>query len=314
MTAKNTFDIVRPFAQQISERLDVQILGGVGTAALEDPRSEIDFYRGEVYTPTDIYQSSLRDDGTLRDIDVLLLSSDPNKVAELEADLEQTVGDDLQREVFPVRPYTIISEQMARPFGGRVLRTFVSDRYDSAPGSDEAYIKALFPFAVPIDPTSLIPWTVITADGTRIPIPNPGTTITNYTNRSISGLRYKDTDKMTRIAHSMLEIAPEMREWIMDGPGASQLELSRLIASLHTPGQANYPLVDGITVNTLTHKQLRDSEHFMVPAMPGLLRYEAVAMAAFKSRRLRWFEKHDWIVTKWHQYGEPRAAAIVKNS
>lgn len=312
ISPRNTLDIVRPFAAAISNEADVQIMGGISIFALEHPLTEINTDKKEIYAPKGLYQSSYRENGSLRDVDAFVISSDADRISYIESILEETVGDDLERAVFGIHPHEDLHDQLAHPMGKRVMRMFASDRYEVSPDVTGVYVKSLFPFAVPIEPETLEPWQLITDDYT-LPVPHPGTTITNYMTRSISGVRHKDLPKMTKVTTSILEQAPEIREWLLDGPGKSQIELATLIASLHTPGQRNIPLLDGIKVDTFSQKELREHERFMLKDMLTFEKMALVSLISFKARRLKWFESQDLIVEFWQNHLEKHAQSIVKN-
>jgi len=308
----NSLEILRPFVDEVQNDTDIQIMGGIGTAALEDPRTDYNVDKKEIYAPKGFALPSFRDNGTKRDVDVLLTSSDPVRVAEVEKVLEATVGSHLQREVFSIRPHEVLADQIEHPLGRRAVLAAVSDRYEVSPDVTGIYVKALFPFAVPIEPESLEGWTLVTELG-EFPIPHPSTTIANYTNRSITGLRHKDTRKMNLAATNIFEKAPEIKEWLVDGPGASQLELSTIIASLRRPGRKNLPLISNLTIDTFTHQQLFEHDRLLLPDMPAAEKMAVFALAHLKVGVIKPFEDMDAFVGWWQRHMEQRAASIVKN-
>ena len=252
-TTTDCFAAVRPFIDALDSPAaagDVQIIGGVSTSALSHPSTEIHVDTKEIIAPRGFSLSRHREDGTLRDVDVLVLSSNSQRVYEVERTLQQTTGNTLERSVFGIRPAESLREQTAHPLGLRALRTFLSDRYDTPRGASSR-VKSLFPFAVPLPDETLETWSLIVlpeddAAGEQvIPVPHPGTTLVNYCTRSISGLRPRDAAKITHVAENVFSVSPDIRSWLIDGPGASQLELGTLIASLRTPHQTGVSLLDG---------------------------------------------------------------------
>ena len=308
----NSLEVLRPFINEVQNDTDVQIMGGVGTAALEDPRTELNIDKKEVYAPKGFALPTFRDNGTRRDVDVLVTSSDPERIAEVETILEETVGEHLQREVFPIRPHEVLADQIIHPFGRRAVLAAVSDRYEASPDIAGAYVKALFPYAVGIDPETLEPWTLVTDMG-EFPIPHPGTTIANYTNRSITGLRHKDTRKMTLAAQNIFANEPLMREWLIDGPGKSQLELSTIIASLRRPNRRNLNLISDLKIDTYGDAELLEHDNFLRPDMSSAEKMGVLALARLKVGVIKPFEDMDAFVAWWQRHMEQRAAAIVKN-
>lgn len=312
--ASNSLEIIHPFVDSIAARNDVQIMGGVGTAALANANVEINSAAKEVYAPEGFYLPARREDGTKRDIDVLVLSSNKEHVAEVETTLETAIGNSLERSVFGVRPHEILADQVAHPLGFRALKTFLADRYEALPDDQGVYVKSLFPFSVPITSEALETWSLfIGNEDRRIPIPHPGVTITNYTSRSISGLRPRDADKIAHVAENIFEKAPEVKDWIIDGPGASQLELSRLIASIRRPNQRDISLVDGLHIDTYSYGELAESDYFMNPEQSARNRRRIVTEAAIKAMALHRFESSPGVVKFWRRFMEKRSDSVVKN-
>jgi len=311
----NSLEIIQPFVRDLGDSRDVQIMGGVGTAALSDPRTEICTYSKEVIAPHDFFLPAFRNDGTLRDVDVLVLSSDVLRTSEVDNVLMDTVGSRLERSVFGIRPREVLQRQLAHPLGFRAFRTFLSDRYEAGSVDGEAYVKSLFPFAVPFDPEALETWTLVVGDDShRIPIPHPGMTLANYCNRSISGLRPRDEDKIASVAANVFRAAPEIKEWLMNGPGKTQLELGALIASLRHPGLPSMELFNGVTVRTYTPDELVEHPAFMLPEYSSGYCRSVLGLAALKATLLHSFENNPRVVTAWRQVAERHADLIVKNA
>ncbi len=308
----NSLEVIRPFVDRIQSQPDVQIMGGLGSAALASPNVAISYDAKEVRVPAGFNLSVLREDKTLRDVDVLVLSSDAARIAEVDVELEETVGAGLERSVFGIRPKEALAAQIENPLGFRAFRTFVSDRYDL--GNNDL-VKALYPFMVPIHPESLETWNLYIGDEQPIPIPHPGTTIANYTNRSISGIRPKDVSKVANVAHNVFTKAPELREWLIDGAGASQLELSALVASLLKDRQAIEGVLKDIELPKYTQAELMEHAAFIPRDLTSTrVKQQIIATAAFKAEGLHFFESNKHVVSAWQKYAEKRATAIVKNS
>lgn len=311
----NSLEIIQPFIDRIDDARDVQIMGGLGTAALVQSGVEILSSSKEIIAPEGFYLSAHREDGTLRDVDVLVLSSEADRVESIDTLLEASIGNNLERSVFGIRPHSALEAQLANPLGFRAFRTFLSDRYEASPDARGGYVKSLFPFSVTLPKEALETWTLIMGDDeTRIPIPHPGTTLANYASRSISGLRPRDKDKITQVAENIFTLAPEIKEWLVDGPGKSQIELSTLIASLRNPDQADISLIDGLHVRTYSHDALVEHENFMIPDYSPRNKKSVIGRAVFKANGLHSFESNPWVVTLWRQLAERKASAIVKNS
>ena len=311
----NSLEIIQPFIDRIADDTDVQIMGGLGTAALVMSDVEINTATKEVIAPEGFFLPAHRDDGTKRDVDVLVLTSDQVRIAEVDAILKDSIGNGLERSVFGIRPQNALRKQINKPLGFRAFRTFLSDRYEADSETPGAYVKSLFPFAVPIEPEALETWTLVMGDDqSRIPIPHPGATLANYASRSISGLRPRDYDKITHVADNVFTRSPEVKEWLVDGPGKPLIELSTMIASLRKPGLTSTSLIDGLHVRTFTHDELIEQPSFMLPEQPEQRKRAIIGEAAFKATALHAFESNPLVVMLWRHFLERRAGAIVKNS
>lgn len=311
---KNTLEIIRPFATEASLRGDVQIMGGVGMAALLHENVAINEEQKTVWVPDDLFLASEREDGTKRDIDVLVLSSDDDQVHAVDASLALHIGDALERSVFGIRPNQALLEQYAKPLGGRALRTFLSDRYEAEAVQTGQYVKSLTPFSAPIEEGFLDTWGLyIGQNESPIPIPHPGAAIANYTNRSISGVRPRDAAKIHTATDTVLAKAPFIEEWLREGPGQSQIELGKLIASLRLRGEKDLQISDSFSLATYAPEELREHDYFTAKNERLCVQRKALCVAAIKSVALHLFENNQGVVKFWRQYGESRTQSIVKN-
>lgn len=302
---RNSIDIIRPFTDLIQDRTDVQIIGGIGALALTDAKTTIDHTNKEVHAHPDTGLSQLRDNRSKRDIDVLVLSSDPDKIEEVEQLLEETVGDQLKRAVFGIHDSTPLERQRRKPLGFTAFRAFVSDRYESADGT--GLVKALFPFSVPISASSLEPWYTTIGD-TRFPVASPHTTLLNYASRSIGGLRPKDEKKVTTIAARLGSKNGTVIEDFYDDTYRSQVDLVNMLHSLR--GVRVKPAL-GIPGQLYSRDELYSHEGFMAHDHPDGKR--ALATAAFKASAMHTLESHQWIVDSFQLYLERFNDVIVKN-
>ena len=158
-------------------------------------------------------------------------------------------------------------------------------------------------------------WLQIGNRAARFPVPPPGATILNYLTRSSSGLRPKDAKKVHNMAANLQDKAPDIIEWIVDGPGASQLELARVLHTLREGRHTNRPIHVGnvFDVEQLKLGSLATHPSFMLDVnlstRQGLVEAEHAKSAAMFA-----LEKRPRVVTAWHQHVEPYIGRIVKNS
>jgi len=303
---------VRPFMEATSHLNNIQIMGGIGSAALTHQETMIVPDEKRVIAPADLSLPQYRPDGNLRDFDALVLSTSQARVDEVKEIAKETIGDELELSFFELKPLARLQTQRMEPF--RSLGQFVSDRYVIE--TDEEGIimarRSLFPFEVAVDFETLDTWSLSIGDKDPrpTPIPHPGTTILNYLTRSVSGLRPKDEAKVNEIAKNVVNKAPETKDWLMDGPGRSQMEFARIFHKLGRGGT----LVVGEQVEITPVKgSLLDHPAFMITDAPSPTQRIALGVTYAKARILHAFESNERVVTLWQRMGEKHVDKIVHN-
>lgn len=317
----NCIDIIRPYAAELQREglPPVQLLGGIGSVALRHKDTVIKTDEQRIIAPAGLELPNFRPDGNLRDIETLVLSTRDEDRQAVQDLGEATMGDSLIVEVFPFHDEQRTQELVDKPFGGKALKTFLSDRYMPAdrqwvPGETQVR-RTLFPFDVPIDDEALRPWTLEIGDDITLPVPPPGEVIINYLIRSISGLRGKDAEKVEEMARAIFEKAPETVDWIVDGPGKDEFRLARILHTLRESNWTPEVLTLGglLEVRALWYGNLKDSPAFLLSDVEGAPRRSAVRLASVKSRLLHLAESSDFIVTQFQRHGEQRIGTVVHN-
>jgi len=308
----NSMEIIEPFARRIENDNDVQVIGGMSISAMAHPDAHFDSQQREITVPNNFSLSSRRPDGSLRDIDVLVNSTNQARVEEVETHLRETIGNRLEHSVFSILPNRLLERQRSNPFGMIALRTLLSNRYESSI-TTQTYVKSLFPFAAAIDPESMETWTLIVGDEQQVPVPHPGTTLLNYMTRSVSGIRPRDKDKLSAAASNIFKHSPETKEWLVDGPGKSQLELAKILASLNIPGEKYIELIEGIDISTYSHRQIAEHESFMVPELTPNERQLAIGVATLKAYAVTRLESSPQLISLFHHFLERHASIFTKN-
>ena len=317
--SRNCLDIIAPFVTELHTRVgqapDVQVVGGIGAYALGIPGIEIAPSDRTIAVPRTADFSGLsarRPDGNLRDLDVLVTSTAPDHIAQVEALAANTVGTQLELSVFGFHDALLLDRQRSNPTKS-LAKVWVADRYvrKQAGVVVEAH-KAIFPFCVPMDLATLDTWSLqVGSNVAPIPVPHPGTVLLNYLTRSVSGLRPKDQQKVDGWARNVQQAWPDLTDWAMDGPGRSQMELARILYSLRGRGADAMALGGALVVgryspSTLAkYAQPMASPHFSAKALVRLTRQ--------KANILRTAERQGWVVTLYQRYAEPLLAPIVKN-
>ncbi|HVX58865.1 MAG TPA: hypothetical protein VG964_04025 [Candidatus Saccharimonadales bacterium] len=311
---KNCVDIVRPFALEAGAEHDIQIFGGVGSAALEHPDTVILPDEKRIVAPEGLELPQFRSDDTRRDLDALVLTTDSSRIEEVRQMAQTIVGDELKISIFGLRPATLLEQQIRHPLSKKSLRTALADRYatEGADGIQDAW-KALFPFSVPIHPETLQTWQLFIGDKDKhpMPVPHPGTTILNYLTRSVGGLRPKDEGKVHEMATHIARKSPETRDWIMDGPGRSQIHLARIINKMGRKGkkiETRVAEVDDYRGN------LAKDPAFMIGEASLATKQAVLLFSRRKARLVHIGESMESLVTLWQRHDmEDRVESIVYN-
>lgn len=319
-TEVNCLDIVEPFIEALSvhaSESDVQVLGGIGSAALTLDEAEIFPEQRLVAVPetSELLQrvSQYRPDGTQRDLDVLVMTTDPKELASVEAIAEDIIGDQLLLSFFGLQTSTALRKQKRHPLQS-LAKVWVGDRYVAPNFEKNGMVKALFPFEVEAPAASFQPWHLAVGDHEPMPIPSPAVTILNYMTRSVSGIRPKDAPKFAEIVTTVEKKAPELMDWIIDGPGASQLQLARALHSVREPRKDAAPLTLGEhQFYVMQDDELMEGD-ILTTDLPDDMRRIALNASRAKARTVHTYESHARLVTFWQQHVEAHIDSVIKNS
>jgi len=290
---ENSIDVIQPFLERFEGAPDIQVMGGLGSTALRHPELVIDIDNKELRVP-DHDIPTLRPNGTIRDADVFVATEDVDRIREVKAELIASVAGKLVVSVCAYHPYKAYEREFTNPLN------VTSDRYRVDPFRPK-YGKVLAPFVAPIDPEALEQWQLIVNDAVSMPVSHPGATLANYTQRSIVGLRPKDKDKTNAAARNIFEKTPEVKEWLLDGPGRSQFALSHAFTSIRQQRKPTVEIVEGIELPTLSLDQLTNSPLMMAPDAIRAFRRQAVDFAALKARGAYAIESNPQIVKFFNQ-------------
>lgn len=304
----------RPYFEALAEDPSYQplmVLGGVAVAALASPATRIDTKRHEIIAlASDADSPRLRKNGSVRDLDIYVPTSDKEILRGVYQGIEETVGKDvLEISVFGNQPLSLLKKQRA---WGNPAAGWTADRYETtevqAAGA-VPLVKAIQPFEVPLPQKALESYTLIIVDNEKkdeviMPVLHPAANIANYLSRSAGGLRKKDSgpEKFPRIAYNVLR-DPDCREWLLDGPGKSQFELASMMRSL--AGRGDQPLKHVRTsMPNYSLAELADHPAFMYrESLPTVLRRSVIGMAAMKASGVYIVEQNEQLVSTWQQYG-----------
>lgn len=314
---KSCIEISEPYfeALQYKQVDHVQIMGGVGSAALVDPDLFIDDATQTLIPMANIDLPQFRPGGSKRDLDVLVLSTDQEVIDNEEALARDLIGNELVLSFFGLLKTGVLHQQTSRPLRS-TARTFLADRYVNGNqlGGIEQAQKALYPFSVQIDPSAFETWH-LQYNGISIPVPHPGTTVLNYLTRSISGLRTKDVSKVTEVADNILGKSPEIKEWMIDGPGQGMLHFARILHGLREPRHSPRTLDVGehLTITPATPEEIEAATNPLLHGASDRERRMSIAMARVKARTIHAAESNQALVDFFQNRLEHRVDGIVKN-
>jgi len=253
-----------------------------------------------------------RDDGNRRDLDVLVKTTDPHSISRVEEIGNDLIGDELELSIFGLIPMAELQKQRRQPIRN-VCERFTADRYAiESDGRLTKVVKALFPFAVGMHLDSLETWQLFIGadDPNPTPLPHPGATILNYATRSISGVRPKDAKKLGILSNNVLQNAPEIKDWVMDGPGRSQVELARVLWSLRSLGAM--AIGDHLLIKAC-RENLEEHRFFMFPKAMPIIKSGILDLTKMKARGVHFSESSPAVVTLWQRHAEKHAGKLVKN-
>lgn len=289
---ENCVDVIRPFVIEAEKRqIPVQILGGLGAAAVLEPLTHYDTDAREIIVPNDgLFIPRQRENGSPRDMDVLVLSTDKHLIEETESVAAETVADRLEVNVFGLHQDDELNAFKLRPFSWRAVKGALSDRYVIGPELNGAgYYKAVFPFGVVASSDTLETWQLVNGDEPRVPVPHPAMMVLNNTTRSIAGMRKKYDGKAVAMTDNMLSQNPELVDWMIDGPGMSHLALAGALRSLGWKKVVSdvRPLSlskqRNITIKPPVPEALVDDPTFLLKDAPKGIQKRVLALARLKS-------------------------------
>ena len=205
--AVNMYDVIGETTPVFNgHRVQYRVLGGAATMAMTaaeayDPQKE------RIFVPPSIMLDTERPNGTLRDVDYLIMTTDPEKIEEIHRDVTAAVGGKAVVSVFGFPKHEDI---MARsPWSGRFM-DFTSERTIDSAGN---VFHVCHPIVQPVQAASYRPWTA-EIDGIRdFSTLSPASHYAAYMVRSLGGQRPRDRAKMEDLRHTMRSLWPDLAEY-----------------------------------------------------------------------------------------------------
>ena len=162
------------------------IVGGLGLHAVTNAE-KIDWGERVVTVGNDTDLPRLRENGTIRDLDTLVCSVDADVIDEYKKTIVRAIGSEVVASVFGLRRY----EENRRG-----LLDFTGGRYSDDKGN---LFWRLSGIETQLPRESIDPWQIKRDDEVICNILNPVAQLGAYMNRSITGIRPKDEEKVARL-------------------------------------------------------------------------------------------------------------------
>lgn len=167
------------------------VVGGLGLHAVTNA-AEIDWDNHVVYLPGGVCLPRLRENGTVRDLDTLVQSTDKTVMKSCRQKIADAIGDELVVSAFGLNSYEK---------NRRGIFDFVGDRYVDSEG--RLYWR-LGGIETEIPSASLDQWLVRRDGETVCAILNPIAQLGAYGCRSITGWRPKDIEKVEELVNVIM--------------------------------------------------------------------------------------------------------------
>lgn len=230
----------------IPDGMNYMVLGGIASSALRHPDTKFDPFPigGIVCATADAAEPIIRENGTRRDIDVLVTGVlDDEKSRKIKETVREATGGQLVVSVFDFDTHNPHYSALAKAKAGVSHRTVDEDgtlRYE------------LYPLSQVVAPETYEPWHLVTSAGLKVNVLNPAGHVLAYRMRSISGTRTKDESKVAEMASNVL-VVPELRQAIHEGPFLDWLAFAEAIPRILSKQMG---LGDGILVPEATKAAL----------------------------------------------------------
>ncbi len=215
---------------QLGPDREYYVLGGIATGALTHESTVIDDQSQAIVAAKESGSALVRENGTRRDIDILVGDILPRKEAKrIKAEVSGAIDKTLVVSVFGMDRH-----QGDLSPAERLQRNALAWTSRRTIDRDGILRYELFPLQRVVDPDSYKPWQLQIPDGKHIQVFHPAGHMLAYMLRSVSGIRDKDADKLSAMQE---RITPLFREEINDGPFRSWIDFAGDIHGLLHKGR-----------------------------------------------------------------------------
>jgi hypothetical protein len=234
--SRHCFDVLGDVDAAVREVLTPDqpyyVLGGIATAAIKDPDSVFDHQTSRLIASREANEPVIRENGTRRDIDVLVLDVlSEDQATKVKLAISVAVGKSLVVSTFGLNWH---EESSKLASVGNLFSDWTSKRTLDEHGKLRYELQ---PLEQEVPRESFSPWALELPNGDEVAILNPAAHMLAYYMRSISGLRVKDQAKV-EIMRQRILTDPLFVEQVHDGPLKSWVSFADDIAKLGNKGDA----------------------------------------------------------------------------
>ncbi len=241
---RNCYDAIRNIDAAIRGSLnpgqDYAIVGGTATGAYMEGSTAHDLVSRVSFAAHETGPSILRpENGTARDIDILIIGGElPEEQAK---DILEVVGHEvpeLEISVFGLRRH---QDQLTNY--DRLKRTASNWLSERTIDENGVLRYELYPLSKEIDSESLKPWKVVVGESVIFNALHPAGHTLAYLTRSISGVRYKDAEKLARLVDAVMAV-PEFKSEITEGAFRGWYDFALAVWDIRDGKEVNPNMLD----------------------------------------------------------------------
>ncbi len=222
---ENCFDIVHDLDQRIREVSDVTyfVAGGVSAAALKNKNTIIDPATQTITPPSDIFKAQYRENGTLGDLDLIVLTDDIDELDKIRCALTPLPNDEegFSKPGAKLKIGVTGLKTANSKSGGSLSEGFVSNRILQQDGTITWEIVDITEV---LSPESLQPWTLQLPGGNIVPVMHPVMQMICYGARTGHGIRKRDIEKLEDMEKVVGPVLGVKLNWIN---GRQKVEIER---------------------------------------------------------------------------------------
>ena len=212
------FELISELDEAVQNHLGDQttyyLVGSIATAALIHEGSSIDHLLTRVYTDNDLYYSNQRDNGSQRDINILINNPlEQNQKQSLQHTIQQTTGNRLDVSIYDFRRQTAHNQSQWK----NLLLDWAPKRTNTADFSNpnsKLYFE-LYPLKQAVDKKTYDAWRLVLPDGkNQVNILHPAGQIITQMIYSLPDTTQHQTSALMRLRYQDPEIHAAIEQGI----------------------------------------------------------------------------------------------------